>query len=127
VSTSNFVCIGIAISLALLAACSSTSAAMKIHGGCDIAPNTWRKIERPPERDMLLGLPDKTSNSRVGDRFIATGDQQELWFEDADRNFQACLYSSRESCYSGQLRKVIFFRHESSWEAEAVRQLICTD
>lgn len=126
-STSNLFCIGVAFGVFVLAACSSTSTTINVHGGCDVAPNTWRQIERPPERDMLLALPDKTGNSRVGDRFAATGDQQEFWFEDADRNYQACLFSRGKSCYSGQLRKVIFYRHESSWEAGPVRQVICTD
>jgi len=65
----------------------------------------------------------------VREFFVAKNTQREAWFEDSNRNLQACLYNPLKhmSCYGGELNRVIFTRLESSWEAGPTMQIQCID
>jgi hypothetical protein len=113
----------------VIAGCQTAPVPITANQSCDLAPNVWKQVETPSNRDVLLGLPEQTMKKPVRESFRATGVMREAWFEDSKSNLQACLYnpSNRMSCYGGELHLIVFTRHESSWEAGPTMQVSCID
>src|SRR5688572_12275722 len=107
----------IAATALVLMSCRTAPVVLDAYDGCNVAPNVWREIPSPAEREALFDLPEKVSARPVREHFYAAEGQREVWFEDAARNLQACIYNPTTSCYGGGRRLVVFTRLESSWEA----------
>jgi len=125
--TLSFAHLGIVFVALVLSSCTSATRPLDAYQGCGVAPNIWRQVSVPPEREALLDLVDEASKEKVRDRFAPTSEQREVWFEDSSQNFLACIFNPQDSCYGGELRKVEFLRVGASWEAGQVIQVKCTD
>ena len=124
-STGNYFVV--AVGALTLTGCSTRPVFLNAIDGCDVAPNVWHQVAVLSEREALLDLPDKLSKAPVREHLKATSGQREVWFEDSNRNLQACFYNPEKSCYSAERRKVVFRRLESSWEAGPTMQILCRD
>jgi hypothetical protein len=111
----------------VLSGCQVAPEPITANKSCDLAPNVWRQIDTPSNREALLELPEPMMKRPVREFFEATSSQREAWFEDSNSNLQACLYnpSKRMSCYGRELDLVVFTRHEASWVAGPTRQVFC--
>jgi hypothetical protein len=96
---------------------------------CNLPPDEWHQIEAPPSRDQLLNLPTPRTQRPVMTFFAARNDRGEAWFEDSNRNLQACIYNPKSpmSCHGGELQLVRFTREGDLWKAEEIRLVTCSD
>ena len=95
---------------------------------CLLAPNNWRLVGPPSEREILLDLLDKESKNRVRNFFRSSDDLREEWFESSSgKELLVCRYDPQKSCYvGGELRRAYFTRFESSWEVGPATMITCS-
>ena len=112
----------------MLTSCSTTPIDLSAYQGCDVAPNKWRQIAVPSNREALLNLPEEFGKKPVRNLFGSADDLREVWFESSSGNdLQACLYHPRYGCsFGGDLRKVTFTKRETSWEAGPTTVTVCS-
>ena len=115
------------VCLLLVAGCNTTPVMFSANESCNLPPNVWHQTPVPPERELLLGLPEKTMGNPVRESFVATSAQQEAWFQDSKGNLQACIYNplNRRSCSGGELALVVFTKTETTWEAGPTMKVMC--
>lgn len=119
------ICMAAIVVAACLASCRTSPVLATPHVACGLAPDIWHEVERPAEREALLRLPEKTSKRPIGEYLVATADQKEVWFEDANHGLQACLYDPINTCRGGGRRNVVFSRLEDSWVSGEYTQTFC--
>ena len=117
---------GTVVALVALAACVSTPVTLGPNQRCDLPLDVWRQVPTPPERELLLGLPDKVTQKPIREHYVPTNVQREAWFQGPNGALQACLYDPHERipCVTTQ---VTFIRVNSKWEVESDMQTACLD
>jgi hypothetical protein len=111
--------------VSILASCRTSPMLLTPHVACGLAPNIWREVETPTEREALLALPEEATKRPISEYFTAAADQKEVWFEDANHHLQACLYDPTSTCLDGGRRNVVFSKLQSSWVSGKYTQTYC--
>ncbi|MFC2954178.1 hypothetical protein ACFOOP_19740 [Marinicaulis aureus] len=126
-------CLRILLVAIMMAGCSTTPKEVEAkefdaYAGCLVAPNKWRQIAAPPNREVLLDLPEKISSKPVRSWFGSADSLREVWFESSSGDeLQACRYNPQKSCYNGgSVISVSFKKLESRWEAGPAKVSICS-
>ena len=75
-----------------------------------------------------MELSEEVSKKPVREYFAATGTEQEVWFEDAHHDLQACIYDPKKAaCYTGDLKTVTFTKEGPFWKAGPTSNHMCHD
>lgn len=119
-------CMAAIVAVACLPSCRTTPGlAATPQVACGLAPDIWHEVETPAEREVLLRLPEKTTQRPIGEYLAATADQREVWFEDANHGLQACVYDPINTCRGGGRRNVVFSKLKDSWVTGEYTQTFC--
>jgi hypothetical protein len=116
----------LAMILQFAVGCSTTPRTLDPFAGCGVTPERWRSVAVPPERERLLDLTDKSTNTTVRENLQGLQGQKEAWFETSDQTLLLCIYDPIESCLRGDRRTVYFLKSASTWEAGPVVRTICS-
>ena len=80
----------------MLMGCSTTAKQVSAkdigpYSGCNVAPDMWRQIAVPSNREALLDLPEEISKNPVRNFFRSIDDLHEVWFESSSGDGTSAL------------------------------------
>ena len=86
----------------------------------------WAQVKAPIERNELMRLIPRDSESFVEKHLSGEGANQEVWFRHSDGRVLACAYTAgRDSCSGGVVLTVEFEARDGFWEAAHALEEVC--